>query len=354
VLNWGKTFTNVDELPSYLEHVANSTVVELDRWEMVTHKLRGNKYVEAKKRYINNYFGIGVDAKIVLDFHNARNSAPHRFFNRHINKLWYGIMGWNEILERNYKSFNKFCVGYGDKREALAVDDEVEGIILSNISSYAGGTRLWKGNSSMSDGYLEAVAVQGSLHLAQIKVGMSDAIQLNQGFYYEFELTKPVPVQVDGEPWIEPAGKIVVKFASKALMLKRQENNDNEIINSVMDWASSKGDYSLTHSLTHSLTYLLTHLLTHSLTYSLARTQGVINNKQKIELLKEFSKRYEAAATREHGTGLFRVQSLSPENSLRRTRSSSRKRNDKKAASNATLSNEVALGYLDRKRYAFC
>lgn len=322
VLNWGKTFTNVEDLPSFLESVANSAVVELDRWEMTTFNkklVRGNKYTETKRRYINNYFGIGVDAKIVLDFHNARNSAPHRFFNRHINKLWYGIMGWHEILERNYKSFNKFCVVYNEKGKALDIAEDVEGVILSNISSYAGGTKLWKGdNNSMSDGYLEALAVEGSLHLAQIKVGMSDAIKLNQGFYYEFELNKPVPVQVDGEPWIEPVGKIVIKFASKALMLRRQENNDHEIINSVMNWASSK---------------------------------GVINNKQKNELLKEFSKRFDAAAV-ERNDGLYRVQSLSPDGSLKRTRSNSRKRNSKKIDDPVTLSAQVATGYLDRKRYA--
>ena len=228
-------------------------------------------------------------------------------------------MGWHEILERNYKSFNKFCVVYNDKGKAITIDEDVEGVILSNISSYAGGTKLWNGNNnSMSDGYLEAVAVEGSLHLAQIKVGMSDAVKLNQGFYYEFELNKPVPVQVDGEPWIEPAGKIVIKFASKALMLKRQENNDHEIINSVMNWASSK---------------------------------GVINNKQKNELLKEFSKRFDAAHI-EHNDGLYRVQSLSPDGSLKRTRSNSRKRNSKKIDDKVALTTEVATGYLDRKRYA--
>jgi len=226
-------------------------------------------------------------------------------------------MGWNEILERNYKSFNKFCVVNDDKGAALDIDEDVEGIILSNISSYAGGTTLWRGLTSMSDGYLEAVAVQGSLHLAQMKVGMSDAVKLNQGFYYEFELSKPVPVQVDGEPWIEPAGKVVVKFASKALMLKRQENNDHEIINSVMNWASSK---------------------------------GVISQKQKNELLKEFSRRFESAATPGQHDGLYRVQSASSGGSLRRTRSSSRKSN--KTDAKATLTTEVATGYLDRKRYA--
>jgi len=72
------------------------------------------------------------------------------------------------------------------------------------------------------DGMLEVVGVQGVVHLGQIQSGLRSAIRIVQGSHIKIHMSTDVPVQVDGEPWIQPAGDIVVlKSALKATMLKK-------------------------------------------------------------------------------------------------------------------------------------
>jgi diacylglycerol kinase (ATP) len=42
---------------------------------------------------MNNYFGIGIDAKISLDFHMKREEHPEKCRSRAKNYMWYGVLG---------------------------------------------------------------------------------------------------------------------------------------------------------------------------------------------------------------------------------------------------------------------
>ncbi len=42
---------------------------------------------------MNNYFSIGIDAKIALQFHEKRNQNPEMFTNQTVNKMWYAKLG---------------------------------------------------------------------------------------------------------------------------------------------------------------------------------------------------------------------------------------------------------------------
>lgn len=83
------------------------------------------------------------------------------------------------------------------------------------------------------DGMLEVVGVTGCLHLGQIQSGLRSAMRIAQvSFFFNFisdkkiqfkfvffclqgghikiHLHSDIPVQVDGEPWVQSAGDIVV------------------------------------------------------------------------------------------------------------------------------------------------
>lgn len=52
------------------------------------------------------------------------------------------------------------------------------------------------------------VCVQG-----QVQSGMRSGIRIAQGNYIRLTVSKPIPVQVDGEPWIQPPGHIIISAA---------------------------------------------------------------------------------------------------------------------------------------------
>lgn len=56
---------------------------------------------------MNNYFGIGLDAKIALEFHNKREEHPEKCRSRTKNLMWYGVLGGRELLQKTYKNLEQ-------------------------------------------------------------------------------------------------------------------------------------------------------------------------------------------------------------------------------------------------------
>jgi len=80
---------------------------------------------------MNNYFGIGIDAKITLEFHNKREEHPEKFRSRAKNYMWYGVLGSKEWLQKSYKNL--------EQRVQLECDGQriplpsLQGIVVLNI-----------------------------------------------------------------------------------------------------------------------------------------------------------------------------------------------------------------------------
>lgn len=71
---------------------------------------------------------------------------------------------------------------------------------------------------------MEVVGVTGVMHLGQIQSGLRGAMRIAQGGHIKIRLHSDIPVQVDGEPWVQSPGEIVVlKSALKATMLKKNK-----------------------------------------------------------------------------------------------------------------------------------
>uniref|UniRef100_A0A8D0EBM1 Diacylglycerol kinase n=1 Tax=Salvator merianae TaxID=96440 RepID=A0A8D0EBM1_SALMN len=97
----------------------------------------------SEKCVMNNYFGIGLDAKISLEFNNKREEHPEKCRSRTKNMMWYGVLGTKELLQRTYKNL--------EQKVQLECDGQyiplpsLQGIAVLNIPSYAGGTNFWGG-----------------------------------------------------------------------------------------------------------------------------------------------------------------------------------------------------------------
>jgi diacylglycerol kinase (ATP) len=55
-----------------------------------------------EKCVMNSYFGIGIDAKITLDFHMKREEHPEKCRSRARNYMWYGVLGSKEWLQVSF------------------------------------------------------------------------------------------------------------------------------------------------------------------------------------------------------------------------------------------------------------
>ncbi|XP_069922941.1 diacylglycerol kinase kappa [Oryctolagus cuniculus] len=193
-----------------------------------------------EKCVMNNYFGIGLDAKISLEFNTRRDEHPGQYNSRLKNKIWYGLLGSKELLQRSYRNL--------EERVRLECDGEVislpnlQGIVVLNITSYAGGINFWGSNTAtteyeapaIDDGKLEVVAIFGSVQMAMSRIINLHHHRIAQ--CHEVMITiegeEGIPVQVDGEAWVQRPGLIKIKYKNAAQMLMR----DRDFENSMKTW----------------------------------------------------------------------------------------------------------------------
>lgn len=182
-----------------------------------------------EKCVMNNYFGIGLDAKITLEFHNKREEHPEKCRSRTKNLMWYGVLGGKELLQRTYKNLEQRvqleCDGH---RIALP---SLQGIVVLNIPSYGGGSNFWGGSKeddvfyapAIDDKILEVVAVFGTVQMAASRVINLQHHRIAQCRSVRITVTgdEGVPVQVDGEAWVQPPGYICIVHKNRTQILCR-------------------------------------------------------------------------------------------------------------------------------------
>uniref|UniRef100_A0A8C5GUY1 Diacylglycerol kinase n=1 Tax=Gouania willdenowi TaxID=441366 RepID=A0A8C5GUY1_GOUWI len=197
----------------------------------------GSREGYMEKCVMNNYFGIGLDAKISLEFNNKREEHPEKCRSRTKNMMWYGVLGTKELLQRTYKNL--------EQKVQLECDGQyiplpsLQGIAVLNIPSYAGGTNFWGGTKeddifcapSFDDKILEVVAVFGSMQMAVSRVIKLQHHRIAQCRTVKITILgdEGVPIQVDGEAWIQPPGVIKIQHKNRAQMLTRDRAFENTL-----------------------------------------------------------------------------------------------------------------------------
>lgn len=270
---WGGGYTGSSILP-VLQQVGRAHVELLDRWTVACRSLDDRRpsflpiLPERKTLTMSNYFGIGVDAAVALDFHQMRERRPEWFWSRLVNKLWYfrsGAMTWMGKTCANICSkIEVICDG-----EPVDIPPSLEGVIILNIPSFGGGTDLWGraedeeneqydsdsdstapsvssvascgrpcGRQSMQDGQLEVVGVHGALQLGASQVGLYKAQRLAQGSSVKVTNKVTLPMEVDGEPsWFAKDGVIEITHRGQAFMLVNSKETSHAVATDVVDWA---------------------------------------------------------------------------------------------------------------------
>uniref|UniRef100_A0A3Q1ENE3 Diacylglycerol kinase n=1 Tax=Acanthochromis polyacanthus TaxID=80966 RepID=A0A3Q1ENE3_9TELE len=238
ILRWGTGYSGED--PHHiLVSVDEADEVLMDRWTIlldaqdISEDGKDNGFLEPPKIVqMNNYFGIGIDAELSLDFHLAREDEPDKFTSRFHNKGVYVKVGLQKISHT--RSLHKELQLQVDAQNVPLPN--IEGLIFLNIPSWGAGADLWGsevdgrfGKPSIDDGLLEVVGVTGVVHMGQVQSGLRSGIRIAQGNYIRLTVSKPIPVQVDGEPWIQPPAHIIISAAGpKVRMLRKSKQKQKK------------------------------------------------------------------------------------------------------------------------------
>lgn len=90
---------------------------------------------------------------------------------------------------------------------------------MSKDSPIHGGSSMREVHS-ISDGIVEVFGVVSSFHIAQLQVGLSKPVRLGQARRVKLRLHGTLPVQADGEPWMQSPCDISIGHCGQATMLR--------------------------------------------------------------------------------------------------------------------------------------
>ncbi|XP_060745711.1 diacylglycerol kinase iota isoform X2 [Tachysurus vachellii] len=232
-LNWGGGYTD-EPVSKILCHVEDGTVVQLDRWNLQVECSPAQPEEGTQKlplNVFNNYFSLGFDAHVTLEFHESREANPEKFNSRFRNKMFYAGAAFSDFLQRSSRDLSKHVRVVCDGTDLTAKIQELkfQCIVFLNIPRYCAGTMPW-GNTGdhrdfepqrHDDGCIEVIGFTMA-SLAALQVG-GHGERLHQCREVILTTYKTVPVQVDGEPCRLAPSTLRISLRNQANMVQKSK-----------------------------------------------------------------------------------------------------------------------------------
>ncbi|XP_062973536.1 diacylglycerol kinase zeta isoform X2 [Elgaria multicarinata webbii] len=241
-LNWGGGYTD-EPLSKILSHVEEGEIVQLDRWNL---QVEPNPEANLEEKdetatdklpldVFNNYFSLGFDARVTLEFHESREANPEKFNSRFRNKMFYAGTAFSDFLMGSSKDLAKHIkvVCDGTDLTPKIQDLKPQCLVFLNIPRYCAGTMPW-GNPGEhhdfepqrhDDGCLEVIAFTMT-SLAALQVG-GHGERLHQCREVLLTTTKAIPMQVDGEPCKLGPSCIRISLRNQANMVQKTKRRNS-------------------------------------------------------------------------------------------------------------------------------
>ncbi|ELK13821.1 Diacylglycerol kinase iota, partial [Pteropus alecto] len=215
-LNWGGGYTD-EPVSKILCQVEDGTIVQLDRWNLHVERNPDLPPEELEEgvcklplNVFNNYFSLGFDAHVTLEFHESREANPEKFNSRFRNKMFYAGCDGTDLTPK-IQELKFQC------------------IVFLNIPRYCAGTMPW-GNPGdhhdfepqrHDDGYIEVIGFTMA-SLAALQVG-GHGERLHQCREVTLLTYKSIPMQVDGEPCRLAPAMIQISLRNQANMVQKSK-----------------------------------------------------------------------------------------------------------------------------------
>lgn len=258
-LGWGKKAPNVEKLENLLDLVRDQTekceLTGLDRWalhwtEDQDSGEKGQCWGRPLPERLLCYFSVGWDASIALRFETERQQCPDKFSSPFKNNWRYTMLGAGEFFRPSEVLNGKLKLVVDG--EEIHIPADIRSLKFVNIRSAQSGLDFWgpctprspksgkivqKGGymkltsnrrdfeceslhpPACDDGVIEVVATQGLRHMLGIRAKMDKAFRLAQGSVIELTLLESLPVQTDGEAWMQQPCNLAIKHRDKVPMV---------------------------------------------------------------------------------------------------------------------------------------
>ncbi|ELP87883.1 diacylglycerol kinase epsilon, putative [Entamoeba invadens IP1] len=225
---WGTGYDG-GSLYSIVKDVQSALNKELDRWKL---SIRFNSGEERNISF-NNYYSIGLDAGIRLDFHQRREANPDTFNSRNMNKVQYALSLPRVCMKNEDGNIDQVVVLQVDGKEIKL--PSIEALIFINLPIYGGGIVFYDEvtkneammgfkDSDFSDGLIEIVGIPSVVDFHLTVVGLTKPIKIAQGKKIEIILKERRAAQCDGEPFAMEPCTIALQLVDKANMLVKKCN----------------------------------------------------------------------------------------------------------------------------------
>uniref|UniRef100_A0A452IJC5 Diacylglycerol kinase n=1 Tax=Gopherus agassizii TaxID=38772 RepID=A0A452IJC5_9SAUR len=236
-LNWGGGYTD-EPVSKILCYVEDGTIVQLDRWNLQVERnpdLPQEEIEDGARKLplsvFNNYFSLGFDAHVTLEFHESREANPEKFNSRFRNKMFYAGAAFSDFLQRSSRDLSKHVKVVCDGTDLTPKIQELkfQCIVFLNIPRYCAGTMPWGTPSDHrdfepqrhDDGYIEVIGFTMA-SLAALQVG-GHGERLHQCREVTLLTYKSIPMQVDGEPCRLAPSLIRISLRNQANMVQKSK-----------------------------------------------------------------------------------------------------------------------------------